>query len=188
VITGASTDAVSLAMQQQQKSEWCWAAVSASVDRFFRPGSTHTQCDIAGSVLELPCCNPTPAQAGPCNVPHDLHTVLGRLHLLAGDPVLKPLTFPEIQKEIDAARPICVLIKWLDKNGQPTRGHFIAISGYRVTPAQKQFLSIADPFFGSSEIDYTIFCNPKGGYRDGSGMWFASFLVQNEAVAQNAKS
>jgi hypothetical protein len=182
VTPGASADAVSLAMQHQQKSEWCWAAVSVSVDHFFRPDSAHTQCDIAGLVLELPCCDPsTPVQARQCNMPHDLHTVLGRLHLLAAEPVLKPLSFPAIQKAVDAGHPVCILIKWLDNDGQPSRGHFIAIDGYHVTPDQKQFLSIADPFFGPSEINYTMFCDPKGGYRDGRGVWFASFLVENAA-------
>jgi hypothetical protein len=42
-----TTRALSLTVQRQEKSEWCWAAVSASVDRFFRPDSAHTQCEIA---------------------------------------------------------------------------------------------------------------------------------------------
>ena len=48
--------------------------------------------------------------------------------------------------------------------------------------SRKQFVSIADPFFGDSEIDYTQFASPQGGYRDGRGVWFASFLVNNEAA------
>jgi len=171
---------VPLAMQHQKRSEWCWAAVSVSVNLFFRPEATHTQCEIAGSVLELSCCKDSaPAQ---CNTPHELHPVLGRLHLLARDPVLKPLTFHQVQQEIDAGRPICALIKWLDNAGNLTdRGHFIALAGYRVTPAQTQFVSIADPLYGPSSVNFAEFSNQKGGYRDGTGVWFASFFVQNEA-------
>jgi hypothetical protein len=172
-------------MEQQLMSEWCWAATSVSVNLLFRPASTHTQCELAGSVLNLPCCaGNTPAQAAQCNVPFELNSVLGRLHLLAAAPVLKPLAFVDIQKQIDAGCPICVLIKWLDKQGQPSsRGHFIAIGGYHVTAAQKQFVSIADPFYGPSEIDYKQFSSATGGYRDGQGVWFASFLVANEAAS-----
>jgi hypothetical protein len=153
------------------------------VDKFFRPDSTQTQCGIAGSVLNLQCCgSATPAASDPCNAPHELNPVLGRLHLLAAPPIVNSVTFARIQTEIDAGRPICVLIKWLDNQGKPTdRGHFIAINGYRVTPAQKQFVSITDPLYGSSENDFTQFSSPKGGYRDGRGVWFASFLVRNEA-------
>ena len=172
---------VPLAMERQKRSEWCWAAVSVSVNKLFRPNSDHTQCEIAGSVLQQPCCGPE--QPRECNQPHTLHPVLGRLHLLAGEPIRKPLPFGDIQKEIDAGRPICVLIKWLDDKGEVSgRGHFIAISGYRVTPRGNQFVSIADPFFGNSEIGYSQFRAEAGGYRDGSGVWFASFFVGNQAL------
>lgn len=182
---GTTTRALSFKVQRQEKSEWCWAAVSVSVDHFFRPDSRHTQCDIAGTVLRLSCCDGAqPAAADSCNTPHALHTVLGRFHLLAADPIVEPLTFDQVRTEIDGGRPVCVLIKWLDNQGQVTdRGHFIAIGGYRVTPAKKVFVSITDPMFGSSEAIFDQFADSKGGYRDGRGVWFASFLVANKAAS-----
>lgn len=176
---------VSVTVQKQQQTEWCWAAVSISVNAFFRPGSSHTQCGLAGAVLNTNCCSgDQPTQSAPCNTPHDIHTVLGRLHLLAADPILKPLSFLQVKDEIDHGRPVCVLIKWLGRDGKPgDRGHFIAIDGYRITPAKKQFVSIGDPFYGPSEIDYAEFSSDRGGYRDGRGVWFASFLVANMAVS-----
>ena len=181
---GGTVRTVPLTMQHQKLSEWCWAAVSVSVNLYFRPDSTHTQCEIAGSVLNVACCGQGTETEARCNASHELHPVLGRLHLLAADPVLKPLTFDQIQKQIDAGHPICVLIKWLDHEGNVTdRGHFIAVAGYRITAAQKQFVSIADPLYGPSEVSYVEFSSHKGGYRDGSGVWFASFLVENEAAS-----
>jgi hypothetical protein len=170
-------------MERQKMSEWCWAAVSVSIDRFFRPDSTHTQCEIAGAALDVQCCdNGKPAQRERCNIPIAIYPVLGRLHLLAAA-MRGPLGFSRVKKEIGAGHPICVLIKWLDKQGKPgDRGHFIAINGYRVTPSGTQFLSIADPYFGASEIDYLQFRDPQGGYRDGRGVWIASFLVLNMAA------
>jgi len=177
---GTEIGSVPLTVEKQRKSEWCWAAVSVSVNRLFRPDSDHTQCEIAGSELKRNCCGSD--LSGECNHPFTLHTVLARLHLLADEPHLKPLTFSKIQKEIDAGRPICVLIKWLDDDGTVSnRGHFITITGYRLTPAQNQFVSISDPFYGQSEIAYPSFCDAGGGYRDGKGVWHASFLVDNEA-------
>lgn len=176
-----TTCGVSLKVPRQQRSEWCWAAVSVGVDRFFRPDSTHCQCEIASRSLNLQCCSGVqPAPLTTCNAPHAIHTVLGTHHLLAADPIIKPLSFDSVRTEIDAGRPVCVLIKWLDSQGQVTqRGHFIAINGYRVTTGQSQFVSITDPMYGSSEIAFDQFANGKGGYRDGRGVWFASFLVGN---------
>ena len=156
-------------------------AVSVGVDHFFRSDSTHCQCEIASTALDLQCCKGLqPSALTACNTPHAIHPVLGTFHLLAEQPIVRPLGFDRIQAEIDAGRPVCVLIKWLDSQGQVTeRGHFIAINGYRVTPAQKQFVSITDPMYGSSEIAFDQFTNGKGGYRDGRGVWFASFLVAN---------
>jgi hypothetical protein len=185
VSAATTTGALSFKVQRQEKSEWCWAAVSVSVNRFFRPDSKHTQCAIAGTALGLSCCDGAqPVPSDSCNAPHALHPVLGRFHLLAADPIVNPLTFNQVRTEIDAGRPVCVLIKWLDNKGQVTdRGHFIALDGYRVTPAQKMFVSITDPFYGSSETAFDHFVNGKGGYRDGRGVWFASFLVANKAAS-----
>jgi hypothetical protein len=180
VTVPVSEAAVPLTVQRQERSEWCWAAVSVSVDLLFRPASAHTQCDVASLALALACCGDGKPAA--CNVPHELNTVLGRLHLLAGDPLRTPVPFTQIRKEIDSGRPVCILIKWLDRDGSLTRGHFIAVNGYRITPAGKQFVSITDPFFGSSHIDYDQLSNPKGGYQNGRGVWFASFLVENKAA------
>ncbi len=176
-----TTRNVALEVPRQEKSEWCWVAVSVGVDRFFRPDSTHSQCGIASSTLNLECCNGTRSAAvSSCNTPHAIHPVLGIHHLLAADPILKPLSFDRLRAEIDAGQPVCALIKWLDSQGQVTqRGHFIAINGYRITPAQKQFVSITDPLYGSSEVAFEQFTSGTGGYRDGRGVWFASFLVAN---------
>jgi hypothetical protein len=182
VISAAGiTRDLSLTVPHQERSEWCWAAVSVGVDHFFRPDSTHSQCEIASSALNLRCCTGLqPASLNACNTPHAIHTVLGTYHLMAEKPIVKPLDFDRVRTEIDAGRPVCVLIRWLDSQGQVTqRGHFIAINGYRVTPAQKNFISITDPMYGSSQIAFEQFASGKGGYRDGRGLWFASFLVAN---------
>ena len=182
-MSSSTTVTVPLTVQKQENSEWCWAAVTVSVDLFFRPTSTHTQCDVAGGVLRRVCCSGGKlSKSDPCNVPHALHTVLGRFHLLADDPIRKPLTFLQVKREIDAGRPVCVLVKWRNNDGSVSdRGHFIAIKGYRVATDGKQFLSITDPFYRPSEINYEDFSSKDAGYRNGRGVWFATFLVDDKA-------
>jgi len=180
VAPGTQVRAVPLEMERQKRTEWCWAAVSVSVNRMFRPAATHTQCELAASVLRRECCDPKEGRL--CNHPHTLHTVLATLHLLAGEPVRKPFAFEDVRKEIDAGRPICVLIRWINNAGEFSgRAHFIAIKGYRVTPGGTQFVEIADPVYGPSSMAYNEFSSPHGGYRDGHGVWYASFHVANEA-------
>jgi hypothetical protein len=43
-------------IEKQEMSQWCWAAVSVSVDRFFDPATTNTQCVVAEKVLNRTCC------------------------------------------------------------------------------------------------------------------------------------
>jgi len=54
-------------MQTQEMAEWCWAAVSVSVDKFFNPASSRTQCTVAEDVLTRSCCGGEAA----CNEPAD---------------------------------------------------------------------------------------------------------------------
>jgi hypothetical protein len=37
---------IGLAMQYQETGEWCWIAVATSINHFYNPGSTWTQCQV----------------------------------------------------------------------------------------------------------------------------------------------
>lgn len=43
-------------MQKQTQTNWCWAAVSASVGNYYGTGSW-TQCGVATAALDRNCCN-----------------------------------------------------------------------------------------------------------------------------------
>src|SRR5579864_6058002 len=93
---------VTIRIERQVKNEWCWAAVSASVHKFFH-GISQTQCQIATTALKYPCCEQ--ASSGECNRPQPLHPILDSFGVLkAGDPIPRQLTFDEVRKEIDASR------------------------------------------------------------------------------------
>ncbi|MCX6599885.1 MAG: C39 family peptidase [Acidobacteria bacterium] len=167
---------VSFSLERQKNSEWCWAAVTVSVDRLFRPAAERTQCQIVGRSLRKACCG---AGEDSCNISGFLHEELQKLDLLSGEPIVKPISFAAVRREVNAGRPVCVLIKWRDKHGNVTnRGHFITIRGYSVTPSGRQFLTIADPLTGETSVDYSRFAHPDLGYQDGTGKWHATFLVK----------
>jgi hypothetical protein len=152
-------------MRSQRLREWCWAAVSVSVDRFFFPKSVWTECAIASAELGLTCCD----EAQQCNQAHLLDPPLKRLQRLKEAPIPRVLSFSEIQREIDAGNPICVRIQWTDGGG-----HFLVICGYAMSVAGVNKIFLEDSFYGSSEVKYEAFLTKY----QGSGTWTGTFLLK----------
>jgi hypothetical protein len=151
-------------MQPQQESNWCWAAVSVSVERYFVPQSTLTQCQVAGKLLgHNDCCLGSAA----CNQPAFLEDALAD----AGRPaVIKPpLAFADVRQQIDAGKPVCARIAW----DGGTRGHFVVICGYQQLPTGEQLVEVADPFYAGSKVDFNEFATSY----QGSGQWTDAYLV-----------
>jgi hypothetical protein len=51
----AFTPKIGLKMQYQETSEWCWIAVATSINHFYYPASSVTQCELATAVLQKFC-------------------------------------------------------------------------------------------------------------------------------------
>jgi hypothetical protein len=152
-------------MRSQRLRDWCWAAVSVSVDRFYNSKSAWTECAIAEAELGLSCCK----EAQQCNRVHLLDPPLDRLKRLKQTPLPRVLTFAEIQKQIDAGNPICTRIEWTDGGG-----HFTVISGYAISRAGVNKVILEDPFYGHSEAAYDAFLTKY----QGSGKWTGTFLLK----------
>jgi hypothetical protein len=153
-------------MRAQRMREWCWAAVSVSIEAFYDRHSTWTECKMAAAEFGTSCCD----FAQPCNRVNRLDPPLTRLGRLRGRPLFRTLTFVEIQKEIDAGRPIAVRVGWREGGG-----HFLAIYGYHVTPGGIPQLLLGDPFYGDSRVNYDHFTTAY----QGSGTWTDTFLLED---------
>jgi hypothetical protein len=168
-----------LEVQRQRHTEWCWAAVSTSVERFFDPSSELVQCKVVSRELHKACCGKLDKdQARTCNIPETLDGPLRKLGWLQKGPIEGTLSFEAIRGEIDAGRPVGVRILWRAESDL-TGSHFIAIAGYRVTAAGVPFVILRDPFFPSSHMTYKSFCESKGGYHDGDGVWTHHYLLRS---------
>lgn len=166
-------------VHRQERSEWCWAAVSRSVELFFDPSSELEQCQVVGRELHQACCGKLDKdQAKTCNIPETLDGPLSKLGWLEQGPNAGPMSFEAIQREIDQGRPVGVLISWR-ADGKFTGGHFIVIAGYLVTEAGVPYVSLRDPFFPASQMNYKSFCDKKGGYHDGEGIWSHHYVVRS---------
>ncbi len=153
-------------MEKQDESEWCWAAVSASVDQYFQPDSSLTQCEIVGKVLDvLDSCKHKAKYDQQASLQEAL-SVVHRLRKVTGR-----LTFEEVQAEIDAGRPVGVMIVWNDANGA---AHFVAISGYQMLNSGIRTIDVADPFYPASTDDFDLF---PATYH-GGGAWTFTFLTK----------
>ena len=153
-------------MEKQKQSEWCWAAVALSIERYFSPYSVWGQCGIAAQVL--------PDAKDSCDYPQN-HDKPAQLEVaLAAVSRLKEtrkgaMKFEDLQRELDAGSPVCVRIKWTGDGA-----HFVVLTGYRVSASNLRVVDIADPLYPDSTRAFDDFPSTY----QGGGEWTDSFLVK----------
>ncbi len=156
---------VNFSIQRQAQDNWCWAAVSSSVDFFFTKQPNWPQCAIVNAHLgQLTCC--VDGSTAACDQPSSLSaalTLVGHLREF----LERPLNFSECLAEIkDRKNPICVRIAWDEENG-----HFVAIGG--CDDSAEELVTVYDPWYGSSDIPYSKLLT---SYRD-AGTWSHSYYL-----------
>jgi hypothetical protein len=159
-------------MQSQTQTNWCWAAVSASVSDFFGGGGTWTQCAVANATWSrTDCCGD--GADGPCNQSSYLDQALeltGNFASMVGTSE----TFAVVQGEIAASRPLCIRVSW-----NLTDGHFLAIYGWLIAGRGTKYYLVADPIYGTSQITETAL---RSAYQ-GIGSWSHSYHVAPPSAA-----
>lgn len=189
---------LSIPLRKQQASEWCFAAVSQAVALYFDSTREIHQCQIVGRAFKRACCGDgmAPVRSPECNRQGYLHLALDSMGLLASPEegashkwIEGPVSFAVIRREIDAGRPVCVLIRWKSGGG----GHFIMIEGYSVSIRGAASVWVRNPLSpgSSSRHPYDVIASNSddGGYQDGQGRWSYTFLVQpppNRAAGQGS--
>lgn len=141
-------------MQRQSETNWCWAAISASINAYFGGDPAWSQCRVAGACLGPDCC----ASPGPCDSPHTLEhplSVVGHLHRHG----YGGLSFDDIASAIDMRTVVCCHISW-DGGG----GHFVVIVGY---DPLNQDLLVLDPARGDDTVPFDSFSRAYNG----TGVW-----------------
>jgi hypothetical protein len=159
-------------MQTQQQTNWCWAAVSASISSYFGnpagpSGGPWQQCEVANCALnQVSCCanGNTPL----CNVDWYLDQGLTCVKHLAGPVVPGPSPYSYVQQEINSNHPVGVRIGWYGDGG-----HFVALSGWDDSSGT-QFVNVEDPWYGPSTYDYNTFST---AYQSGAGGWTHTYPV-----------
>lgn len=171
-------------MQTQLHSDWCWAAVAASVSRHFTPDSPWCQCKLASVMARITtkreklgaqacCARPTNKRlAAACNQAWYLDRALRIVGRSGGRAKKGALMFRRIRMEILAGRPVCARMQW----GNATSGHFVLISGCRESSRGGQWLYVEDPFYGNSTWLYHEF---RSNYQYAGGRWSNTYPVKS---------
>ena len=165
-----------LYMEEQQKTNWCWAATALSIIEFYNPLSKTSQSEIVteryGSTVNNP--GSTSYYLGKASNHMRARYVCNSEHLGNGRFVYgganNELNFDYLTSEIDNWNPVCVSVKW--KDGPSGRylniGHIMTLSGVQ---DQDQMLIINDPWSGLVFIKYVDFVS---GRYPGNGTWYAA--------------
>ncbi len=156
---------LSFDMELQTQSNWCWAATSKSVSKFYSVFSPWTQCKVASEELEKTCCDsPVPSA---CNVPWYLDRALTRTNNFISYQS-GTITWDRIKQELENGLVIGARIGW---NGGG--GHFMVI--YGVSKSQGvEYLHIDDPIYGKSTLTYNQFAT---NYQN-SGTWTHTYFTK----------
>ncbi len=156
---------LSFAMQHQQQTQWCWAAVAANVSAFFDSNTSWTQCTIVNAELDRSDCCSHGSSAN-CNRPWYLDRALSRTgNLQTWSTGARALT--DVIDEVNAERPLCARIGWSGGGG-----HFLAIDGYNCELAM---VAVDDPWYGASDVTLSTF---QTAYQ-GTGSWTHTYWVQS---------
>jgi Papain-like cysteine protease AvrRpt2 len=150
-------------MQKQLESNWCWAATSTSVDHWYNPSSTVTQCQVVNAQLSRnDCCN-NPGSSN-CNVYGYLDqalSYLGRLDHMDSSSE----SYATIVGQVVSMHPLGIRVAWAGGGA-----HFIAATGHE----QGNMVVIDDPIYGTSVVYYTTLF----GTYQGSGNWTHSYFTK----------
>ncbi|WP_263081085.1 hypothetical protein [Endozoicomonas sp. Mp262] len=164
-------------LEQQFFSSWCWAAIAASLAKFYGTCGLNQQqvaCTLLGiDARDLP---DPPDNDHSCNCQMTVDKSLALVGCYSHWSLGRP-SFERIFLEIHAARLPCVRIEWFQGGA-----HYLVIKG---VTAEGQLLHIEDSLYGPAVLPYGDF--PKG-YRGTGAVWTETFWTAPDKINNNETS
>jgi len=151
-------------VESQEQTQWCWAAIAASVSKYYDSTGNWKQCELANHELgQQTCCDDgaTPQCNRPWRLDYALHTAGNLENWSEG-----ATSVVGIRAEVDAERPLGIRIGW-----QGGGGHFIVVAGYGA--GADPLLAIEDPWLGQRDVNYSTLLTTY----DGTGSWTHSYFT-----------
>ena len=156
-----------VAVGQQLRSRWCWAAIASALATYYQTMFI-TQVQIVDCLLsDFDGGNDLYSNEDLLerNVNFKLDVALKFVNCFSHWTIGKP-AFERIQFEINQGRPLGVRLEWF-KGG----AHYILVNGYN---DQDGSIMIEDPLHGPHVQDFNLF---PGNYRESGAVWTESFFT-----------
>ncbi len=168
-VTGyAGADPVDVVLNFQPLAQtygnWCWAACSTAIARFYDANTAWTQCLVANDQKGVSNCCTSAGGNAPCNTYGSLSEALKTVgHYVSHNSSIT--SFADVEQEVLKGRPLGIRVAWSGGGA-----HFIAATGTE----DDECVWIADSGGGTlSLVDYDTL---KTAYR-GSGSWTNSYFT-----------
>ncbi len=167
-------------LEAQEQTFWCWAAVTAGIQRFFEPASTLSQSEVVKACL-----------GHTNNEILELAKALKKMGTLVCSHEAVP-ALGEIRKQLSAGLPVPVRIGWTRQKGKRREltgsGHFVVITGVLQRDDRGDddtLVRVSDPKNGmASYVPYGIL---KNSYRYKGVLTHFYILKRREEATKQAR-
>jgi hypothetical protein len=158
--------------QVQSNEFWCWAAVASMVTGYYKSMGKpfFSQCQVAGTTLDVPdCCTPSPLP-NPCLQLWDLADALERIGYNSQNNGTEDINVPAT--EIAAKRILAALMYY--KNSGVL--HYVLVNGCDDTTG-KESVYVTDPAGPVGEVPWNTFLNNYGYHPNDPAIWKQWILI-----------
>lgn len=140
---------INFKIQAQRRLNWCWAAATASIVKYYEKNESWTPCKVADEVFNRKdCCGVL--SGAQCDHGAEFFKALEMMGHLENAPRSR-LPFSDVKKEIDNGRPILAALSGL-------AGHGVVITGYDNFDPKTRTIEVQDPSGGSKMVcDFNTF-------------------------------
>lgn len=164
-------------IEEQNQSQWCWAAVSVCVFRHFNDLRWPQQCDLVNDVFRDTLFGEDCCQGGSvedCDRSNDI----GQVMALRGHLALRfdsGVSFDQLMQQIAQEQaPVVLRVQFSDG----ITDHFIAVIGCAIDEDGEQHIQIADPSVASGNISTYEWKAFPENYSPGSS-WMNTYFTKS---------
>ncbi|HMH33186.1 MAG TPA: papain-like cysteine protease family protein [Puia sp.] len=170
VSSGMDSFANNYPVERQKMSNWCWAASTVSLCRYYGEGGPLTQQQFVAAMLNMPICsNPFPNPA--CNKMFDFGIALSKVGHLYLDPLEGPLSSQDLANALRSGPVGCQMLI------PGVGGHAVVAVDARADEAGSLFIRVADP--GDGTVIVTPYAQLRNNYRGMNGHWVRSYRTKS---------
>ena len=171
-------------VQRQEQTQWCWAAVTASLMSLLDPNN-QTQSSVVHESLT----------SDDLNRPQDLTEIARKLGL-AVKYTSRQLALYELRDGINQGLPIPLQINWRKADGELGAGHYVVLTGIGpdVSDEGQTLIKIEDPSKGELQMtfaelkdDYPGAANKHLYAQAHSGVWTYTHRIEKKPARQKAE-